>query len=174
MIDLMRSRRDEEKKNGGKSSRGDSEIAENTSNVDEVTGIIIDEAMKIHKGLGPGLLESVYEMVLAKRLKERGLHVQCQRVVSFEYDGIFFDEGFRCDMLVDHRVVIELKSVESIHPVHKKQILTYLRLMKLNVGLLINFGAPILKEGLHRIVNNYTSSTDSASPRLRVIKGLPC
>ena len=133
--------------------------------LDEITGAIVDSAMKIHKDLGPGLLESVYEAVLAKALQKRGLLVECQKAIEFEYDGIKFEGGFRVDLLVDGRVIVELKSVEKLSAVHGKQVLTYLRLMNLPVGLLINFGAATLKEGLHRVVNNLPSS---ASPRLRV------
>ena len=125
----------------------------------------MDAAMKIHMELGPGLLESVYEAVLARALEKRGFKVERQKAVRFEYDGMVFEEGFRTDLLVESRVVVELKSVEKLAPVHSKQILTYLRLMKLPVGLLINFGSATLKEGLHRIVNNLPTS---ASPRLRV------
>ncbi|MEQ1904821.1 MAG: GxxExxY protein [Pirellulaceae bacterium] len=121
--------------------------------------------MKIHIELGPGLLESVYEVVLARALERRGFHVERQQTVRFEYDGVVFDEGLRLDLLVDGRVVVELKSVEKLAPVHGKQLLTYLRLLKLPVGLLINFGGATLKEGLHRIVNKLDSS---ASPRLHV------
>jgi len=133
--------------------------------LDEITGAIVDSAMQIHKDLGPGLLESVYEVVLAKALQKRGLLVERQKAIEFEYDGIKFEEGFRVDLLVDGRVIVELKSVEKLSAVHGKQVLTYLRLMNLPVGLLINFGAAMLKEGLHRVVNNLPSS---ASPRLRV------
>jgi GxxExxY protein len=133
--------------------------------LDDITGEIVDAAVKIHKGLGPGLLESVYEIVLAKALEKRGLKIERQKPISFIYDETQFDEGFRVDLLVDHRVVVELKSVEKLAPVHGKQLLTYIRLMNLPVGLLINFGAATLKEGLHRIVNDLP---DSASPRLRV------
>lgn len=126
--------------------------------LDEITGAIIDEAMKIHIGLGPGLLESVYEIILAKALQKRGFQVERQKPISFEYGGIAFEEGFKVDLLIDGRVVVELKSVEKLAPVHAKQLLTYLRLMKLPVGLLINFGAATLKEGLHRIVNNLPAS----------------
>ena len=132
---------------------------------DELTGLIVDTAFHVHRELGPGLLESVYEMVLAAALQRRGLHVERQKPVAFTYGGMTFDEGFRVDLLVDERVVVELKSVEKLAPVHSKQLLTYLRLMKLPVGLLINFGAGTLKEGLHRIVNGYVPS---ATPRLRV------
>lgn len=133
--------------------------------LDEITGAIIDEALKIHKALGPGLLESVYETVLARALERRALLVERQKGVSFEYDGLTFNEGFRVDLLVEERVIVELKSVEKLAPVHSKQTLTYLRLLNLPVGLLINFGAATLKEGLHRVVNHLDPS---ASPRLRV------
>ncbi len=124
--------------------------------LDDITGIIITEALSIHKGLGPGLLESVYESVLAQQLRDRGMGVQRQRHVSFEYRGLRYEEGLRVDLLVEELVVVELKSQESLAPVHAKQVLTYLRLLNLEVGLLINFGEYTLKEGLRRIVNNYT------------------
>ena len=133
--------------------------------LDDITGEIIDAALKIHQGLGPGLLESVYESVLSKTLEKRGLKVERQKPISFVYDDITFDDGFRVDLLIDDRVVVELKSVEKLAPVHSKQLLTYIRLMNLPVGLLLNFGASTLKEGLHRIVNDLPSS---ASQRLRV------
>jgi len=133
--------------------------------LDEITGGIVDAAMKLHTGLGPGLLESVYEAVLARDLERRGLRVERQKVIDFEFDGMRFEEGFRVDLMVQNAVVVELKSVEMLAPVHKKQLLTYLRLLNMPVGLLINFGAATLKEGLHRIVNNLPPS---ASPRLRV------
>ena len=147
-------------------SRGDAESAEKTMmTLDDITGEIVDASIRLHQDLGPGLLESVYEAILSKVLTRRGLTVERQKPVCFEYDGISFDDGFRVDLLVEGRVVVELKSVEKVAPVHSKQLLTYLRLMNLPVGLLINFGAATLKEGLHRIVNNLDFS---ASPRLRV------
>jgi iron complex transport system substrate-binding protein len=121
---------------------------------DPLTGQIIDAALKIHKALGPGLLESVYELVLLKELERRCIRAARQHPVSFVYDGIEFQDVFRIDLLVEGRVVVELKSVERIAPVHPKQLLTYLRLMDLPVGLLINFGMPTLKEGLQRVVNS--------------------
>lgn len=133
--------------------------------LDDITGAIIDTALKIHTDLGPGLLESVYEIVLSKEIQKRGLQVERQKAISFEYEGILFDEGFRIDLLVDGKVIVEIKSVEKLTPVHSKQLLTYLRLMNLPVGLLINFGASTLKEGLKRIVNNLPPQ---ASPQLRV------
>ena len=145
-------------------SRGDA-VARRVRGLDEITGAIIDASITLHKTLGPGLLESVYEAVLARDLERNGLRVEKQKVLRFEYDGMVFDEGLRLDLVVDDRVIVELKSVETINPVHKKQLLTYLRLANKPVGLLINFGAATLKEGLHRIVNNLSPS---ASPRLRV------
>jgi GxxExxY protein len=126
-----------------------------TEDVDEISGIIVDSAYRIHIGLGPGLLESVYEAVLERDLKRRGLVVLRQRPVMFEYDGMLFEEGFRVDLLVHGKVIVELKSVERLSTVHSKQLLTYLRLTGLSVGLLINFGAPTLREGLKRVVNNH-------------------
>ena len=133
--------------------------------LDDITEAIIDAAIRIHRDLGPGLLESVDQAVLARALEKRGLHVERQTAVRFEYDGLVFDEGFRADLLVDHDVIVELKSVERLAPVHGKQLLTYLRLMNKPVGLLINFGGNTLKEGLRRVVNDLPPS---ASPRLRV------
>lgn len=140
-------------------------IVEAVMDTDDITGVIINKAMEIHKNLGPGLLESVYEAVLFKLIEKEGLRVERQRAVDFEYEGIAFKEGFRADLLVENRVVIELKSVEKLAAVHSKQLLTYLRLLDLEVGLLINFGGETLKDGLRRIVNNHAPS---ASPRLRV------
>ncbi|MDP6952846.1 MAG: GxxExxY protein [Alphaproteobacteria bacterium] len=133
--------------------------------LDTITGEIVDSAFHIHQDLGPGLLESVYELVLARDLQRRGLSVDRQKQISFEYDGLRFDNAFRVDLLVNSQVVVEIKSVEALSASHPKQVLTYLRLMKLPVGLLINFNAPTLKAGLRRIVNNLDPS---ASPRLRV------
>lgn len=135
------------------------------TSLDEITGAIVDAAYRLHTGLGPGLLESVYEMVLARDLARRGFQVERQKIVAFDYDGMHFADGLRIDLLVSSRVVVEIKSVERLLPVHPKQLLTYLKLLNLPVGLLINFGAPTLKEGLHRVVNNLQPS---ASPRLRV------
>ena len=119
----------------------------------ELTGIIVDEAFQLHADLGPGLLESVYEALLEARLKRRGLKVERQKQVVFKYDGMTFNEGLRLDLLVEGSVIVELKSVEQFAPVHYKQVLTYLKLLDLRVGLLINFGAPLLKQGIKRIVN---------------------
>ena len=109
------------------------------------------------------MLESVYEAILEKKLTPGGFSVRRQVVVPIRYEEIFFDEGFRADLIINNLVCIELKSVEVLAPVHSKQLLTYLKLLHLEVGLLINFGAPTIKEGLHRIVNGFK---DLSSPRL--------
>ena len=140
--------------------------------IDDISGQIVDAAYKLHVGLGPGLLESVYESVLARDLERRGLKVARQKTVAFDFDDLHFDYGLHVDLLVEGVVVVELKSVEKLAPVHSKQLLTYLRLLNLPVGLLINFGAATLKEGLHRIVNDYRPapcpSSSPLPPRLRV------
>ena len=119
----------------------------------EIAKIIVDVAYRIHKGLGPGLLESVYEIVLSQKLKKRGLKVERQVPVPIVFDGIKFDEGFRADLIVEGKVIVELKSVEKVIPVHKKQLLTYLRLADKRLGLLINFGSELIRDGISRIVN---------------------
>jgi GxxExxY protein len=136
--------------------------------LDDITGAIVDASLRIHRELGPGLLESVYGVVLARALVKRGFHVERHKVIRFEFEGMVFEEGFRIDLLVDKRVIVELKSVERLAPVHSKQLLTYLKLTNAQVGLLINFGAATLREGLHRIVNGLPAS---ASPHLRVNQG---
>jgi iron complex transport system substrate-binding protein len=133
--------------------------------IDEITSEVIDAAMALHKRLGPGLLESVYEAILARQLERRGLRVERQKQVAFEFDGMHFADGLRVDLLVEDAVVVELKSVEQTSPVHSKQVLTFLRLLNLPVGLLINFGGATLKEGLQRLVNNYTPSLPSTPSR---------
>lgn len=135
------------------------------SDLDRISGVVVDSAFHIHVGLGPGLLDSVYEEVLYRDLVRKGLNVRRQEYLSFEYDGLRFDNTLRLDLLVEGMIVIELKSVERLDRVHPKQLLSYLRLLHFPIGLLINFGAPTFKEGIHRIVNNYHSS---AAPRLRV------
>ena len=114
---------------------------------------IVDAAFKVHTKLGPGLLESVYEAALVYEMEKKGLSVKRQVPVAINYDNVEFDVGFRADVIVDKCVIVELKSVESIAPVHKKQLLTYLRLSDKKLGLLINFGAPLIKQGIFRIVN---------------------
>jgi GxxExxY protein len=119
-----------------------------------LSGQIVDAAMHVHMRLGPGLLESVYERVLAYELEKRGLKVARQVPIPLQYDDLRFDEGFRVDLIVNDTVLVELKSVEVLAPVHGKQVLTYLKLTNLRLGLLINFGAPLLKDGIKRIAHN--------------------
>lgn len=121
--------------------------------LNKLSGQIVDAAFHIHSKLGPGLLESVYEAILAKELARRGLYVERQKSIPIEFEGMYFEEGFRADLIVERAVIIELKSVETLAPVHAKQLLTYLRLLDYRLGLLINFGAPALKDGIKRIVN---------------------
>ena len=114
---------------------------------------IVDAAFQVHQKLGPGLLESVYEKVLGYELEKRGYSIQRQKAIPIKYDKLVFDEGFRADIIVEDTVIIELKSVESIQPVHKKQLLTYLKLTDKKLGLLINFGSALIRDGIFRIVN---------------------
>ena len=108
-------------------------------NENEISKAVVDAALKIHKALGPGLLESVYEVVLAHELRGRGLKVQRQLSIPIRYENIHFDEGFRADLVVEQKVIVEIKSIERTSRVHKKQMLTYLRLADMRLGLLINF-----------------------------------
>lgn len=133
--------------------------------LDDITDAIIDEAIRIHRAVGPGLLESVYEALLARALEKRGFRVERQVAIRFEFDELVFEEAFRADLIVDDNVIVELKSVEQIAPVYGKKLLTYLRIADKRVGLLLNFGANTMKEGLRRVVN---SLPPSFSPRLRV------
>jgi len=114
---------------------------------------VVDAAFRIHTKLGPGLLESVYETVLAAVLRRRGSHVERQVPVPIRFEDLAFDEGFRADLIVESKVILELKSVEETAPVHRKQVITYLRLADKRLGLLINFGAPLIKDGITRLVN---------------------
>jgi len=119
----------------------------------EIATQIVDAAFKIHTTLGPGLLETVYEVVLAHELQKRGLRVERQVPIPIVWETIKFNEGFRADLIVEGKVIVELKSIETVAPVHKKQVLTHLRLMNLKLGLLINFGEELIKNGISRIVN---------------------
>ena len=114
---------------------------------------IVDAAFKVHYRLGPGLYESVYETLLAYELSKKSILVQCQHPLPVIYDESIFNEGFRADMVVDNQVIVELKSVEKVTPSHKKQLLTYLRISDLRLGLLVNFGEAKIKDGITRIVN---------------------
>ncbi|MBR0551213.1 GxxExxY protein [Stakelama marina] len=126
--------------------------------IDRITGDVVDVSMRIHRDLGPGLLESVYEAVLAARLQAMGYSVLRQLPIDIEFENIRCDAAFRVDLLVEGRVLVEIKSVEKLAEVHAKQLLTYLRLTKQPIGLLINFGGETLKEGVRRLANNYNPS----------------
>jgi len=123
--------------------------------IDELTSIVIEDAIGIHRGLGPGLFESVYETVLAGRIEKRGLRVERQVPVPIEFDGHAFGAAFKIDILVERCLILEVKSVEALSKAHAKQLLTYLRLTKQPVGLLLNFSAATMKDGIRRMVNNY-------------------
>ncbi len=133
--------------------------------IEELSAIVVDCGYKLHVEAGPGLLETVYEVVLARTLMQQGLKVERQVPVPIKLFGMTFEEGFRADLIVEDRLLIELKSVENLLPVHFKQVLTYLRLLKLPLGLLINFGAPTFKDGCKRILNGPQSFENS---RLRL------
>ena len=127
-------------------------------NENQIGRIVVDAAVAVHRGLGPGLLESVYEVVLAQELQKRGLKVRRQVPVAITYEGITFDEGFRADLVIEDCVLVELKSVEKSSPVHAKQVLTYLRLTDMKLGFLLNFGEALMKDGINRIVNGLDNS----------------
>ena len=119
----------------------------------EIAKEIVDVAFKIHTTFGPGLLESVYETIMAYELQKRGLRVRRQQAIPVIYEDVKMDLGFRADLIVEDKVVVEIKSVEAIAPVHKKQLLTYLRLTDKRLGLLINFNVELIKNGITRVVN---------------------
>ncbi len=125
------------------------------TDIDEVSAAVITEAIKIHRGLGPGLLESVYETVLAASLVRAGFKVDRQKPIDIEFDGMKLCAAFRIDILVDDRLIVEIKSIDKLGPVHAKQLLTYLRLTNQPVGLILNFAGETMKEGIRRLVNNH-------------------
>ncbi len=150
------------------SSHGAIEDWSEEHDVEILSNIVVDTSYQIHRGIGPDLLEAIYEAIIARALNRRGLRVERQKPLALEYDGTMFDDGLRVDILVNNRLVVELKSVEKLAPVHPKQLLTYLRLLKLPLGLLINFGAPTFKDGCVRIVNRHENTLNS---QLRVNRG---
>lgn len=123
----------------------------------DIGAVIVDCAVRLHQDLGPGLLETVYEVTLAHKLKAHGLSVERQVAVAISYDGQRFDEGFRADLIIERKVIVELKSVEKVHSSHKKQLLTYLKLTGLKLGYLLNFGEALMKDGITRIINGNLS-----------------
>lgn len=120
--------------------------------LDELAGEIVNAAFRVHSQLGPGLLEGVYEVCLAHELKKRGLHVERQLALPVVYDGVRIDAGLRIDLLVNEKIIVEIKAVETLLPVHKAQVLTYLKLRGCELGLLINFNVPLIKDGIKRII----------------------
>ena len=133
----------------------------------EITGDVLDASIKLHRQFGAGLLESVYETLLEIELKKRGHKVERQKIVSFKYEGVSIENAFRLDMLVDDRVIVELKSTEKMSPVFAKQLKTYLAITKFQVGVVVNFGMSTLKEGFLRFVNNFPENNLCASASLR-------
>jgi GxxExxY protein len=123
--------------------------------IDDISAAVVDEAIGIHRELGPGLFETVYETVLAGRLEARGLNVARQVPVPLVYDGHSFEVAFRIDILVEDCLVLEIKAVEQLSKTHARQLLTYLRVLKQPVGLLLNFSGATMKEGIRRLVNDY-------------------
>ncbi len=123
--------------------------------INDITSIIIEESIYIHRELGPGLLESVYEEVLSYRLAKRGLFVERQKGIPVIFEEVKMEVGFRADLIVEKKVIVELKSIEIIPPVHYRKVVTYLKLSNLKVALMINFYEELLKNGIKRIVNNY-------------------
>jgi GxxExxY protein len=119
----------------------------------EIAKQIVDAAYKIHTTLGPGLFESVYETIMAQELASRGLHLMRQQALPVVWENIHLEAGFRADLIVENKVIVEIKSVETIAPVHRKQLLTYLRLANKRLGILINFDVELIKDGISRVVN---------------------
>jgi GxxExxY protein len=131
----------------------------------EISKIIVDVAVGVHKKLGPGLLESVYLVVLAHELRKRGLQVDKEVPIPLVWDNIRFEAGFRADLIVESMVIVELKSIESIIPVHLKTLLTYLRLADKRLGLLLNFGQEVLRDGIHRVANGLEQESHAEAQR---------
>lgn len=131
--------------------------------INQISGAVVDASMKVHTALGPGLLESAYEKCLIHELRKRGLRVDVQVPVPVSYDGEILDTGYRADLVVEDAALVELKSIETILPVHKAQLLSYLRLSQKRVGLLINFNVAHLRDGITRIINSKTSAYSAYS-----------
>jgi GxxExxY protein len=135
------------------------------SDIEELASIAVDCGFHLHKHLGPGVLESVYEALLADGLKKRGLMVERQKALPISFDGVTLAEGFRVGLIVGGQLIIEVKSVEKLAPIHSKQLLTYIRLAKQPLGLLMNFGGETFREGLRRIVNGANNRFGSVIER---------
>lgn len=124
-------------------------------NENEISRIVVNTSIQIHRDLGPGLLESVYERILQNSLQKEGLQAERQIPIKLHYRGLSFEEAFRADLIVNNKVILELKSLESLNKAHYKQIITYLKLTDMHLGLLLNFGAPLMKDGIVRFVNKF-------------------
>ncbi len=135
--------------------------------IEEISADVVDTAFKLHRDLGPGLLESAYELILAQKLLSIGYEIDRQLPINIHYDGLNIENAFRIDLLVNKQLIVEIKSTEQTLPVHSKQVITYLRLMNLPIGLIVNFGTATFKDGVRRLVNNHQNF---ASSRLRANK----
>lgn len=129
--------------------------------VEELSAIAVDCGLQVHRDLGPGLLESAYETVLSHLLAKRGLNIERQKIIPIAYDGLIIDQGFRADIVIENKLLLELKAVERLSPVHARQVTTYLKFMDLRVGLLMNFSCEKFSDGLRRLVNNHRQTSNS-------------
>jgi iron complex transport system substrate-binding protein len=150
--------------------REEREEGEVMHDLEDLARVVVDCGYNIHIKLGPGLLESVYEALLAAKLTAAGLRVERQKAIPLTYEGLTLAEGFRADLIIEDSLIVEIKSVENLAPVHAKQLLTYLRLTKQPLGLLINFGCGTFRDGVKRVVNGHTNF---AASRLRVHQNQP-
>lgn len=123
--------------------------------LNEISGRVIEYAIKVHRALGPGMLEGAYEICLMHELAQNGFRVRSQVTLPIVYDGIKLDAGYRIDLLVEDAIIVELKALDRLHPVHEAQLLSYLRMSELKLGLLINFNVKLLRDGVRRVVNNF-------------------
>lgn len=123
------------------------------TDLNSLTGAVVDSAFRIHDKVGPGLMETIYETILYRDLVRRGLRVERQKSISFDFEGLWFEDACRADLVVERAVIVEVKSVAALHPQHHKQLLTYLRLLDCRIGLILNFGAALMKDGIARIAN---------------------
>ena len=137
-------------------------------NENEIATIVVDAAYHIHRQTGPGLLESAYQAMMVYELKKRGLRVEAEIPIPIHYDQLTLEIGYRADIIVEDKVIIELKSVEAVIPVHKKQVLTYLRMADMRLGLLINFGALLIKDGISRIANGLEESPQPVANKTKL------
>lgn len=144
-----------------KGAKGREEREGHGMQVEQIVAVAVDCGLKIHQQVGSGLLESAYEAILARALEKRGLVIERQKLIPIHFDDLIIDNGFRADILINGEVLIELKSIDRLAPVHSKQVLTYLRFLNLPIGLLMNFGGETFKDGLRRIVNNHTAINGS-------------